>query len=160
MQRASDLLGAPVLADGKPLGTVKEILVDLDRKRLAALLLDGKGFVEPGLIPVENFELTPDVLLGSAEAVLRGEAAAIQRQGKLTLAGARNLTVLGAAGRCLGQVADLVLDGADIVAVEYSAGLLQDVFAGRNLLSGPWRADVGHGWLAAPAAGGETESGG
>lgn len=152
MRRASDLLGRPVAdAQAVPLGTVTEVLVDFARGRLGALLVDGKNLGESGLISAEDLEFGDEVLTAREEAVISGEAAVIYRQGKITLEGARNLAVVNHTGRRLGKVADLVLDGARLVALELSEGLLQDVFEGRSTLPMPVEADLAREELVVPA---------
>lgn len=159
MRRASDLLGLPVAGeDGSPLGTVHEVLVDFDRERLSALLTADKNFPDPGLIPVEEAAISPDNLTVPAQAVLRGETAAIYRQGKLTLEGSRKLAVVTDSGQKLGLVADLIFEGNRLVALELSEGMLQDVFEGRDVLSTPLTADLAQEVLVVPAAdGGQGE---
>ena len=149
MRRASDLMGLPVMDVHSSLGTVKDLLVDFDRSRLGALLLTGRNQTESGVIPAEDVVFGPDALNAPANAILRGEGAVIYRQGKLTLEKARQLTVEDTAGCKLGKVADLVLEGARLVALELSDGLLQDIFEGRKVLFAPFSADLAQDKLIA-----------
>lgn len=155
MQRASDLLGLPVAdANNSPLGAVGEILLDFARERLGALLIADKNFPEPGLIPAEDIVFAPEVLTVPADAIIRGDGAVILRQGKITLEEARKLSVVTNSGSRLGNVADLILDGIQLVALELSDGLLQDVFEGRNVLPLPISADLAQEKLIVPEGAG------
>jgi uncharacterized protein YrrD len=141
MRRASDLLGLPVFDSSRDcqIGTVKEILVDLLRGRLVALLMPEKVWAEPGLIPVDYASsIGPDqVRLAEAGMVCRGEQGAKFRQGKLTLEQVRKLAIFTRSGSRLGNVEDLILDDDRILALELSDGLIQDVFQGRDTLALP-----------------------
>lgn len=138
MQRASDLLGLPVTdANNVPLGAVRELLVDFDRERLGALLIADKISGEAGLVPAEDIVFGPETLTVAPDAIIRGDGAVILRQGKLKLEEACKLSVVTNSGSRLGNVADLIIDGIQLVALELSDGLLQDVFEGRNVLPLP-----------------------
>lgn len=135
MLRASDLFGMPVMTqENRNIGTVGEILVDLDRGRLRALVMPVKILAEPDLIPAEKIlSMGPDkVRLASEDIILRGEAASHLRQGNFTLERIRTLTVVTDADNRLGQVEDLILDQNRVVSLELSDGLIQDIFQGRE----------------------------
>jgi uncharacterized protein YrrD len=142
MRRASDLLGLPVIdANKRPLGKVVEVLVDLDREILGALLFADKIRGESGLLTVEDVVFAPESIIVPADAIICGDGAVILRQGKLTLEQARKLSVETCSGNRIGNVADLIIDGNQLVALELSDGLLQDVFEGRSVL--PLPRDIG-----------------
>jgi len=135
MQRASDLLGLPVIgANKRPLGKVVEVLVDLDREILGALVIADKTRGESGLLTVEDVVFDPESITVPADAIICGDGAVILRQGKLTLEQARKLSVETCSGNRLGNVADLIVEGFKLIALELSDGLLQDVFEGRSVL--------------------------
>lgn len=132
MQRASDLLALPVLDDhGREVGAVKEVLVNLARGRLAALVVPGKT-AEPILVPTDNFLVGSEHVRLGQGSLLSGEDAGKLRKGNLALEQIRQLTVFTRSGNRLGKVQDLILDGVRIDALELSDGLIQDVFQGRD----------------------------
>lgn len=135
MHRASDLFGLPVITrKDRELGTVREILVDLARARLGALVMPVKILADPVLIPLDKVQdMGPDAvrLLGE-DASLDTEELEKFRQGKLTLERVRSLTVVTDAGDVLGNVEDLILEEDRVVALELSGGLIQDIFQGRE----------------------------
>lgn len=132
MQRASDLLALPVLDNyGREVGAVKEVLVNLARGRLAALVVPGKT-AEPMLAPADNALVGSERVRLGQGSLLRGEDAAKVREENLTLEQIRKLTVFNCSGNRLGKIQDIILDGVRIDALELSDGLIQDVFQGRD----------------------------
>jgi len=139
MRRASDLFGLPVRdAEERSWGCIHEILVDLVRGELVALVIPVKVLSDPGLVPVDK-----TLILGADEVRLAGkdvmdsEVAEELRRDKLTLEQVRKLTVVTDSDNRLGNVEDLVLEGHHIVALELSDGLIQDVFQGRETINWP-----------------------
>lgn len=140
MKRASELCGLPVLdAEGRQLGTVREVLVSLVRARLVALVVPEKVLAEPGLIPLDGTIVigSDEVRVPSPNSLLGGEEAAKIHKHHLTLDRVRTLRVMTRSGDKVGNVEDLVLDGAEIVALELSDGLIQDIFQGRDTIELP-----------------------
>lgn len=143
MKRASDLLGMPVNdSNADSIGVVEEVLVDFSRERIGGLFIADKTAGESGYIASEDIAFGPDALIAPPDAIIQGDGAVILRQGKLTLEEVRKLVAATDSGRRLGNVADLIVEDAQLVAVELSDGLLQDVFAGRNILPLPIFADI------------------
>lgn len=143
MKRASDLLGMPVTdANGDSLGVVDEVLVDFSREHIGGLLISDKSSGVSGYIAVDDIVFSPDALIIPSDAIIQDDGAVILRQGKLTLEEVRKLVAATDSGRRLGNVADLIVEDTELVALELSDGLLQDVFAGRNILPLPIRPDI------------------
>jgi uncharacterized protein YrrD len=145
MRRASDLLGLPVFTrEDRELGTVREILVDLERGLLCALVMPVKVLAEPELIPADKvLSMGLDsVLLPRENIILEGEEANELRRGKFSLEQMRSLTVVTDADSRLGNVQDLILDQCRVVALELSDGLIQDVFQGRETVAWPSRVSI------------------
>jgi uncharacterized protein YrrD len=136
MQRASDLYGLPVVdsSTGREIGAVNELLVDLPRGRLVALVLSGPLIGEPGVLPVDGMQIGSEELRLADRDITRGEEASSLRHGKLTLDRTRKLTVITRSGDRLGNVEDLILDGSRIAGLELSDGLIKDIFQGRCVL--------------------------
>lgn len=151
MKRASDLLGMPVTdSNADSIGVVEEVLVDFSRERIAGLFIADKAAGESGYIASEDIAFSPDALVVPPDAIVQGDGAVIFRQGKLTLEEVRKLVAATDSGRRLGNVADLIVEDTQLVALELSDGLLQDVFAGRNILPLPIRADIADEKLIVP----------
>lgn len=148
MHRASDLLGMTMVENSdSPWGRVGEVYVDFPREQIGALSVVCSGKGRPGLIPASAVAFGSDFLRASSQALCRGANAAILRQGKIPLVEVQKMLAVTNAGQELGKVADLVLEGLQLIALELSEGLLQDLFEGRYALSLPVRADLVRGKL-------------
>lgn len=148
MQRASDLLGMPVATGSdSPWGKVCEVYVDFPREQVGAFSVTVQGALKAGTILATDVAFGSDFLSAEAQALCFGAGAAILRQGKVSLADVRKLVAVTTGGQRLGTVADLVLAGMRVVALELSEGLVQDLFEGRYELSLPVRAELARGEL-------------
>lgn len=152
MQRASDLLGMPVVTGAdSPWGKVGEIYVDFPREQVGAFSVVILGSVKTGTIMATQVAFGSDFLSAKPQSLCYGANATILRQGKVPLVDVQKLVAVTEKGQKLGKVADLVLAGMRVVAIELSEGLVQDLFEGRYELSLPVRADLARGELIVPA---------
>lgn len=148
LYRYSEVLNLPVICadNGMKAGSIKDILFDLDSRKVKALLLE-----HTGLVPGKRVIFLNDLLsLGKDAVIIRntGSVTVMKRKAfanffgrgenlfdadKDSLIGRR---VYSKAGGELGIVKDVVFDisSGKIEAFEISDGVLQDIIQGRRLL--------------------------
>jgi uncharacterized protein YrrD len=132
MQRASDFLGMPVaLTGGARVGQIRDLLLDLPRRRVVALALERPDTL---LAPVNHSIEDDTILLDREEQLAKGQVAKRMARGTTSYLHLRNLAVVNPKGRTVGQVEDVILHGATLLGLEIGDGLLHDLVNGRGYI--------------------------
>jgi uncharacterized protein YrrD len=119
MQRASDLIGKPIISldRGEKIGSVSDVLVDTAQARAIGLVIDGGMLHGERVLPYEDVQV-----LGRDVLIVRSGAGALEaqawKQRGLTATRATKLRrrrVITRSGRELGSIGDLYLDDTGTV---------------------------------------------
>lgn len=137
MARVARQLEAPVRSsEGRRLGRVERVLVDVDERRVAALLVRGPGpFPRRRVVPLSAVRSWADggpVLDARKLPTVRQATAVLGAGIQDRLDDAIGWPVTAASGRRLGAICDLEFDGRDgaIAAIEISRGVVGDLSSG------------------------------
>jgi len=140
LEKYSEVVGLPVVCveSGKKLGIVKEVLFCPKTREVKAFLLERKGCqVRKKILLLKDvLSLGRDALVVDSISCVKDlrkvqEAAGLKDSAKVT-----GLRIYSKMGEDLGTVKDVLFDYRTglIEGVEVSAGLLQDIVEGRNVL--------------------------
>lgn len=140
MRKITALIGQRVisLADGQPLGTVKDVVISDDSDAVSALVLDEGGLLAArrviSLAEVSSYGRDAIVIERDGPAVEASEAADLDADPRRALGG---MKVFSSTGDELGTIADVYFEETDgrIVGFELSAGMMSDVASGRRFLA-------------------------
>ncbi|MBE3588449.1 MAG: PRC-barrel domain-containing protein [Thermoanaerobacteraceae bacterium] len=141
MRRSKQFIGMPVISlqEGQQIGTVRGLVVDPEKKAVAALIIEQKGwFKEQKYIPFARVHsvgenvITVDRSSNAERAVKLPDIVRLVKE-RVGITGARIVTENGA---LLGQVDEYYVDlvAGDIVGLEFSGGFLDSVMQGRAFL--------------------------
>lgn len=141
MRKSKQFLSMPVISleEGQQIGTVKGLVVDPSRKRVAALAVDQKGwFKEYRYIPFERLHSVGEdaITVERSTAVHRGtalpEIPKLVKE-KVEIIGAR---IVAENGTILGQVDEYYVDltTGDLIGLEFSGNFLSGLVRGKAFL--------------------------
>lgn len=151
MRKALDAVGLPVicLKTGEEIGSVRDILCDLEWRVLGVVLQEGNWFQPGTYIPSANIHAVGDHCLiatgkdaiTSLQALAEYDTVGLQT-GKVKLKGK---AVITENGELLGKVEDVYFspNWEKLVGYELSNGWIADVTAGRKRLSAPPHVTIG-----------------
>lgn len=140
MFKSKKVLGTLVmdLETGRRFGRVRDIILDIEKRRAAAVILPGKNWLHP------NIWLDMDYVLGLGPDVLMvrptGNMVSVKdiSKGEMdnSIRKLWGLMVFTGQGRLLGYLTDLYLDfpGGTIAGIEISRGFIGDILQGRCFL--------------------------
>ncbi|SFR04408.1 PRC-barrel domain-containing protein [Desulfoscipio geothermicus] len=141
MRKSKQFISMPVISlqEGQQIGTIKGLVVDPIAKRVAALIIEQKGwFQEQKFIPYNHVRSVGE------DAVTVNQGTAVQKGGSLPeiinlvknnikITGTRVVTE---SGTILGEVDDYYvnLDSGELVGIEFSGGYISGIVSGRAFL--------------------------
>jgi uncharacterized protein YrrD len=139
MRKIKSVIGQNVisLADGRPVGAVKDVVLSRDQERVTALVLDEGGLLSSARIirleAVDSYGRDAVVIEASDSVIDPGTAPELDGDPRRALAG---MKVYSNAGEQVGTIADAYFEEDDgrIVGFEVSAGVMDDMAAGRRFL--------------------------
>lgn len=140
MFKSKKVLGtlAMDLETAQRFGRVRDIILDIEKRRVAAVILPGKNWLYPHIWFDMDYVLGlgPDVLMVRP----RGKMVSTKDIGKgemdTSIRKLWGLMVFTEQGRLLGYLTDLYLDfpGGTIKGIEISRGFIGDILQGRSFL--------------------------
>lgn len=142
MHKTKKILGTMAVypESARCLGRVRDLVVDLDGKRIPGAILPGKTWLHPPVwLDFSHIRgLGPDALTVEEDAVpvSTKEIRDFQTQLKNSVRNLWGLSVISCRGTLVGYVEDLAVNipGGYIVGIELSRGVLGDVLQGRGFL--------------------------
>ncbi|MDD3806250.1 MAG: PRC-barrel domain-containing protein [bacterium] len=144
MMRGKEITGLPVYdaSEGQKLGSIKDIVVDIDSRKVEGFTVDTGGLFGPGhkVLPMDEIKnIGPDAVMveDKTHAVLHDE----NREPKISKILAEGHTVYGKkiltrSGKELGTVSDIMVetDSGIISGYEISGGVARDISRGRSVV--------------------------
>lgn len=141
MRKSKKFIGMPVisLAEGQQIGVVKGLVVDPNQQKVAALLIDQKGwFRDQKFAPYAKVRSVGNdaITLDQSSVVEKGtslpEILSLYKE-RLSIIGCR---VLAENGSQLGQVEEFYVEGSsgNIVGLELSGNLINSMIKGKSFL--------------------------
>lgn len=151
MRKAKSLLGREVIsrAEGRDLGSVKDLIFDGEAGRLLALLMTPRdlfGAIDATCVPWSQVvELGPDALVvehGDCVIKVHSDSVIAEAYDRHNTLDGKQVT--SDSGENLGYISDLYLDeNGYILGYEVSGGLFADAFNGKRYMERP--ASITHG---------------
>lgn len=141
MYRLTELIGRPVLslADGRHLGEVHDLRVDLGRAAISSLVIDPGGW-----LPDNQEVVFSDIFRIGADAIMLRALDCLRLVGTVgsDVIGVRSLTkkaIYTETGLYLGMLADVYFEMStgELVGYEISDGIIADFLFGRKALPLP-----------------------
>lgn len=145
------ILGLPVICQetGKSLGLVEDIEYGEDHGRIKGIIVAGMGY-KPKIFSIAFDEI---LAFGQSAVMVRSDcerSAEKKDQGHLI-----GRSVIGKGGQEVGTISDIIFDpnSGQIEGYEISKGIIDDLVAGRNILSGDFLPYSGEDVVVIPMEG-------
>jgi len=142
MKKSSDLISMPIISleEGTKIGSVKNLLIDPGQKKVAALIIEEKGFFKgQKIVPFNKIRsIGPGAITldktGSAETATSLPELMKLLQEPANLIGAK---VVAENGTILGQIEEYYVDpsSGDLISLDLKGNLLESFLKGRARLS-------------------------
>ncbi|SHI64702.1 PRC-barrel domain-containing protein [Desulfofundulus thermosubterraneus] len=150
MRKSKQFTGMPVISlqEGQQIGVVRGLVVDPEKKAVAALIIEQKGwFKEQKYVPFNRVHSVGENVITVDRSTNAERGAKLPDIVKLVkdrigIIGARIVTE---SGTLLGQVDEYYVDleAGDIVGLEFSGGFLDSVISGRAFLDTTFVRTIG-----------------
>ncbi|AEG13804.1 PRC-barrel domain protein [Desulfofundulus kuznetsovii DSM 6115] len=150
MRKSKQFIGMPVISlqEGQQIGVVRGLVVDPEKKAVAALIIEQKGwFKEQKYVPFNRVHSVGENVITVDRSSNAERGAKLPDIVKLVkdrtgITGARIVTE---SGTLLGQVDEYYVDleAGDIVGLEFSGGFLDSVISGRAFLDTTFVRTIG-----------------
>ena len=158
MRKAKSLLGLQIItqADGKNLGTVRDLIFSENSQKLVALLLTDRELF--GMIDATAVQWNAVREIGPNAIMVPGDDAAMKVHSDPVIAEGYDAhfkldgkTVTTDAGENIGHISDLYLDdNGHIVAYEVSGGVFADALGGKRYMEAPRQITMGQDVIIVP----------
>jgi len=146
--KRDSIIGFPVICEqtGKKLGIVEDILYDPSSKRIKGIIVAGTGYIS------KNFFIDFDDINAFGEAVIIVSNGC---QRRLVIKENNNIvgkTIIKDNGQELGTISNVIFNPEDgyIEGYEISKGILDDLVAGRSILTGDFQPQLGEDVIVIP----------
>jgi uncharacterized protein YrrD len=139
MRRLSELPGRAIVAadTGQKLGTVSDVLVDAQGRRIVGFIVGGQLLTSERVVPSENVQAVGDaVIVRSHEGVVGAREWRDGDSDSIRSSTLKNKPVMTVGGRRLGVIKDVHVEERSgvITGYEVSGGTLTGFLTRRNLL--------------------------
>jgi uncharacterized protein YrrD len=157
MYRITELIGLPVLSldDGKQIGEVQDLVVDISKAAIRGLLVSAEAWFSEG-----RGILFGDIFRTGADAIMLRDTSCLQPSTLLTLEGCFRVqelagkTIYTETGLYLGMLSDIFFQPitGELTGYELSDGLVSDFLFGRKAMPLPQAQIVHPNRLLVPEA--------